>query len=78
MIITLGKSESDAVSINVLQICYWRVLKNREGEDIYQLVFPGQTELTLTRDESLAFGQFMKQKAEPQRIQPASAILAPY
>lgn len=72
MIIKLGQNDSDAVSINVLQICYWRVLKNGEGEDIYLLVFPGATQLTLTRNESVAFSQFMKQKAEPSRIQPVS------
>jgi len=71
MIIKLG-TESDAPSINLLQACFWFALRVDDNQAIYRIAFPGMTILDLTKEQSAAFDQFLRRKAEPSRIQPLS------
>lgn len=75
MIIKLGEGES--VTVNMLQACFWKVRDRCEsdGQALYQIVFSGNAKLDLTKDESVAFEQFIDQSSKPKLIQPVQGNL---
>lgn len=64
---------SDNTTINLLQACYWRVTKPLLTGDAktIEIVFPGETSLILSPEETGHFEQMLERMARPQLIQPA-------
>ena len=75
MIIKLGK-EANAVTINMLQVCYWQPKESlRLEKPVYEIYFPCGS-LVLSVEESQAFEQFLQQSSQPKLIQPVPSGLS--
>lgn len=72
MIIRLG-TDKTAPSINMLHVCFWKVIGVIHDQAIYLITFAGGSELTLSKDESIAFDQFLQQSSQQRLIQPVSS-----
>lgn len=70
---------SDQRAINLLQACYWQERKPMlagDGKQI-EIVFPGETVLILTKEETASFERMLQQMAQPKLVQPAGNLLVP-